>query len=426
MRPLVVLLIVVLGFCGKAHAGLTIEITSGVDNPTPIAIVPFARSEGLPEDMQKIIAGDLLRCGLFRPIPKTDMLSMPKAQNEVFYRDWRMLGASYLVIGQVDVIDGRNHVQFELYDVLTQRKVFQRRVGGGNGQVRDMAHAISDAVYEAITGIRGAFATKILYVEDLNREGPGRYRLMYADADGAREKVLFESSQPLLPPSWSNDMKRVAFVSFKTSRPAIYIQDLNTGKQTQMTNFQGLNGAPAWSPDNKSLAMVLSKDGNPEIYTMDIASKRLRRITNHFAIDTEPNWSQDGRSIIFTSNRGGSPQIYRVAVANGRVERLTFEGDYNARPRVTPDGESLIMIHRSAGVFHIALQHLKTGDLRILTETHLDESPSIAPNGAMLLYATQYRNKGVLAAVSMDAGVKFRLPSKQGDVREPAWSPFIN
>jgi len=170
---------------------------------------------------------------------------------------------------------------------------------------------------------------------------------------------------------------------------------------------------------------VLSKDGNPEIYTMDVASRRLRRVTNHFSIDTEPNWSKDGKSIIFTSNRGGSPQIYRVAVTSGRVERLTFEGDYNARPRVAPDGENLIMVHRSAGVFHIALQNLKTGDLRILTETHLDESPTIAPNGAMLLYATQYRNKGVLAAVSMDAGVKFRLPSKQGDVREPAWSPFL-
>lgn len=410
----------------RAFAGLTIEITSGVDNPTPIAVVPFARANALPEDIQQIISDDLLRSGLFRPVPKTDMLSMPKTQAEVFYRDWRMLGANYLVIGQMDVIDGRNHVQFELYDVLSQRKVFQKRVGGSDAQARDIAHAISDAVFEAITGIKGVFSTKIIYVEDLKRPGNGRYRLMYADADGARDRILFQSSQPLLSPSWSNDRNRVAYVSFETSRPAIFIQDLRTGERQQMTNFQGLNGAPSWSPDDKTLAMVLSKDGNPEIYTMDIQSRHIRRITNHFSIDTEPNWSADGRSIIFTSNRGGSPQIYRVGVASGRVERLTFEGDYNARPRVAPDGESLVMVHRSNGVFHIALQYLKTGDLRILTETHLDESPSIAPNGAMLLYATQYRNKGVLAAVSMDAGVKFRLPSKQGDVREPAWSPFMN
>lgn len=418
---------VVLSFISaQAFAGLTIEITSGVDNPTPIAVVPFANSNGLPDDVQQVISADLLRSGLFRPIPKTDMLSMPKSQAEVFYRDWRMLGASYLVIGQLTPAAGRYQMTFELYDVLSQRKVFQKQVAGSSAQLRDMAHAVSDAVYEAITGIRGAFSTKIIYVEDLGTAGKGRYRLVYADADGARDRVLFSSSEPILSPAWSNDMSKVAYVSFETSRPAVFIQELATGKRTQMTNFKGLNGAPSWSPDDKTLTLVLSKDGNPEIYTMDVVSKRLRRITNHFAIDTEPNWSTDGKSIIFTSNRGGSPQIYQVGLASGRVERLTFEGDYNARPRVSPDGKSLVVVHRRDGVFHIALQDIKSGDMRILTETWLDESPSIAPNGAMLLYATKHQNKGVLAAVSMDAGVKFRLPSKQGDVREPAWSPFTN
>jgi len=407
-----------------AMARLTIEITSGMDNPTPIAIVPFGGAQGLSEDIQDIVSADLLRSGFFRPIPKTDMLAMPKTQAEVFYRDWRMLGASYLVIGQMTNTAGRYQLQFELYDVLSQRKVFQKQVAGNDSQLRDIAHAVSDAVYEAITGIRGAFSTKILYVEDLKRPGPGRYRLIYADADGARDRVLFSSSEPLLSPAWSNDLSKVAYVSFETSRPAIFIQELATGKRTQMTNFTGLNGAPAWSPDDRSLALVLSKDGNPELYTLEIATRPLRRVTDHFAIDTEPNWTQDGRSLIFTSNRGGSPQIYQVSLATGRVERLTFEGDYNARPRLSPDGKTLIMVHRRDGIFHIASQDLKTGNMRILTETWLDESPSIAPNGAMLLYATQHQNKGVLAAVSMDAGVKFRLPSKQGDVREPAWSPF--
>lgn len=426
MKQFFIFFIICCVYSSSARAGLTIEITSGMDNPTPVAVVPFGGpAAGLPEDLQKIISSDLLRSGLFRPIPKTDMLSMPKKEAEVFYRDWRMLGASYLLVGNLDIVNGLNRLQFELYDVLSQRKVFERNVQGSNAQLRDMAHAVSDAVFESITGMRGVFSTKIIYVEDLRKSPTGRYRLMHADADGARERILFSSSQPILSPSWSNDMSRVAFVSFASSRPAIYIQDLATGKQTKMTGFKGLNGAPSWSPDDKTLALVLSKDGNPEIYTMDVASKRIRRLTNHFSIDTEPNWSTDGRSIIFTSNRGGSPQIYRVGVANGRVERLTFEGDYNARPRVAPDGKSLVMVHRQEGVFHIALQNLKTGDVRILTETQLDESPSIAPNGAMLLYATQYRNKGVLAAVSMDAGVRFRLPSGKGDVREPAWSPFM-
>lgn len=409
-----------------AYAGLTIEITSGVDDPTPVAVVPFAGSFGLPEDIQEIVAADLMRSGLFRPIPKTDMLSMPKSQAEVFYRDWRALGASYLVIGQLNSSAGQYQLQFELYDVLSQRKILERQIAGNNTQLRDMAHAVSDVIYESITGIRGVFATKIVYIEDLNKEGKGRYRLVYADADGARDRVLFASNEPLLSPAWSADMSKIAYVSFETTRPAIYVQDLTTGTRTRVTNFKGLNGAPSWSPDGQSLALVLSKDGDPEIYVLNIISGKLKRVTNHFAIDTEPNWSVDGKSIVFTSNRGGSPQIYQVGLASGRVERLTFEGDYNARPRVSPDGKSLVMVHRQDGVFHIALQDIKSGDMRILTETWLDESPSIAPNGAMLLYATQHGNKGVLAAVSMDAGVKFRLPSKQGDVREPAWSPFAN
>lgn len=408
----------------NVFAGLTIEITGGSDNPTPIAIVPFAGSSGFPEDIQAIISADLLRSGLFRPIPKTDMLSTPRKQSEVFYRDWRMLGASYLVAGELKSVEGRYQLQFGLYDVLSQRKILQNKVSGTVAQFRDIAHAVSDEIYKSITGIRGAFSTKIIYVQDLNKPGKGRYRLMHADADGARESVLFASSEPLLSPAWSNDMSRVAYVSFETTRPAIFVQNIATGKRTQVTNYKGLNGAPSWSPDDKYLTLVLSKDGNPEIYTLEIITGKVRRITNHFGIDTEPNWSVDGKSIIFTSNRGGSPQVYQVGVASRRVERLTFEGDYNARPRVSPDGKSLIMVHRQDGVFHIALQNVKTGDMRILTETWLDESPSVAPNGAMLLYATQHRKKGVLAAVSMDAGVKFRLPSKQGDVREPAWSPF--
>lgn len=417
---------IIIGLSHKAYAGLTIEITQGVDNPTPIAIVPFGGAATLPEDLQGIVAADLMRSGLFRPIPKTDMLALPKNASEVFFRDWRVLGANYLVVGQIQPDGNRYRLTFELFDVLSERKLFQKQVSGTVEQLRDVAHSVSDSVYEAITGIRGAFSTKIIYVEDLKRPGPGRYRMMYADADGARERVLFQSSEPLLSPSWSPDMRRIAYVSFETSRPAVFMQDLATGQRTQLTDFKGLNGAPSWSPDGRQLAIVLSKDGNPEVYTLDVATRALRRVTNHFAIDTEPNWTVDGRSLIFTSNRGGSPQIYQVNLATNRVERLTFEGDYNARPRVSPDGKTLVMVHRNNGVFHIASQDLKSGDLRILTETILDESPSIAPNGAMLLYATQHQNKGVLGAVSMDAGVKFRLPSKQGDVREPAWSPFTN
>lgn len=413
----------------NAQASLTIEITQGMDDPTPIAVVPFGGlASKVSENLTEIISADLQRSGLFRSIPQKDMLSFPETEADIYYRDWRILGANYLVIGGLQQSPTGYVLEYKLFDVIAQKVVFSKLVTGNERSLRDIAHLASDEIYESITGIRGAFSTKIIYVEDLGALALKRYRLMLADADGAREKVLFTSKEPLLSPTWSNDMVHVAYVSFETTRPAIYKHNIKTGEREQLTNFKGLNGAPAWSPDDTHLAMVLSKDGNPEIYTMEIATRKVKRVTRTASsvIDTEPNWTADGKGIIFTSNRGGNPQIYQVHLASGRVERLTFEGDYNSRPRVSPDGKSLVMVHRQNGVYHIAWQDIQSGDMRILTETWLDESPSIAPNGAMLLYATQHDKKGVLAAVSMDAGIKYRLPSKRGDVREPAWSPYVN
>ncbi len=407
----------------SARAELTIEITQGIDNPTSISVAPFVWDGAkLPEDMNTIIEADLQRSGQFRLIPKSDMLSFPRAEMDVFYRDWRMLNSEFLLLGSMEQdAAGKFHLTFELYDVFSQAKILRQRVEGNLSQLRDIAHLVSDKVYETITGIRGAFSTKIIYVEAFGSE---RYRLMLADADGAREKQLLTSTQPIMSPAWSPDGKSVAYVSFETGRAAIFKQEVASGARQQLTNFAGLNGAPAWSPDGSKLALVLSKDGNPEIYTLDLETNKFSRITRHFSIDTEPSWTVDGKGLVFTSDRGGKPQIYQVELASGRMERLTFEGDYNARPRISPDGQSLVMVHRANDVFHIASQDMKTGIIRVLTETHLDESPTIAPNGAMLMYATKYRGKGILAAVSLDAGVKFRLPSQKGDVREPSWSPY--
>lgn len=425
----VVAIIVGMLWCLQAQAELTIEITQGVDNPTVIAIVPFGYTgqARLSEDIPGIVRADLTLSGQFRSIPVKDMLALPRSEAEVIYRDWRILGSEYLVTGNIVEQGGRFTVTFELFDILAQRKLFRKSIAGGEALLRDLAHHISDQVYEQITGIRGAFSTQVLYVEAFQQGKPtDRFRLMLADSDGARPRLLLESKHPLMSPSWSADGKRVAYVSFETGRAAVFVQELATAKREQVTNFKGLNGAPAFSPDGRQLALVLSKDGNPELYTLDLGTRQLTRVTQHFGIDTEPSWTPDGKALVFTSNRGGKPQIYKVTLATGIVERLTFAGDYNARARVSPDGKSLVMVHRSNGVFHIATQDIQSGDLRILTETFLDESPSIAPNGALLMYATRFQGKGILAAVSLDAGVKFRLPSKQGDVREPAWSPFFD
>ncbi len=425
MRIFVVCLML---FATLARAELTIEITRGSDKPVSIAIVPFGWERGvaLQDDIAGIVSSDLHRSGQFEPLRQEDMLSQPKTEAEVFYRDWRVLGVDYLLIGRTRTTDGGYAADYALFDVNQQRKMLSGEESAGRDGVRDIAHAISDRIYEKITNIKGAFGTKLLYVSARRLEGNAQqFRLIMSDIDGARERVLLDQREPIMTPSWAPNGKLVTYVSFETTRPGVYLHNLETGQRIQLTNYPGINGSPAWSPDGKSIAMVLSKDGNPEVYVMDIKSQVLRRVTNHFAIDTEPDWMEDSRSLIFTSDRGGKPQIYKVDIATGQVQRLTFQGDYNARGRVLAGGEGIVLVHRVDGKFHIAVQDLKKGRLSILTETALDESPSMAPNNSILLYATKHNGRGVLAAVSIDGNVRYRLPSEHGDVREPAWSPFL-
>jgi TolB protein len=354
------------------------------------------------------------------------MLAFPSRSRDVYYRDWRMLGTEYLVVGSMRTIEGgRYELEFSLLNVTAQKREFKHTVRGRSNEMRDLAHLVSDKVYSAITGIPGAFSTRIAYVTATRNKGKFTYRLNVADADGAREKLMLESPEPIMSPAWAPNAKDLAYVSFETGRPAIFRQNLVTGGREQLTNFKGLNGAPSWSPDGSKMAMVLSKDGNPEIYVLDLKTKQFRRLTRHFAIDTEPTWMPDGKSLLFTSDRGGTPQIYKLDIASRATERLTFRGNYNARASLAPDGRTLALVHRESSTFHIASFDLQTRRLIELTETRLDESPSVAPNGAMLMYATKQGDRGVLAAVSLDAGVRYVLPARIGDVREPAWSPFL-
>lgn len=409
------------------RAELTIEITQGVDEPTPVAVVPFAWSgvQALPEDVAQVISDDLYRSGMFKLMPRDNMLSFPSDRNSLYFRDWRISGSDFIVIGRVSEADGQLSVAFELYDILKEERILGEVVKANRTNLRAVGHYISDKVFEALTGVRGAFSTRIVYVTaEQPRPKTYRYRLMLADADGHNPRTILESKEPIMSPAWSQDGSKLAYVSFESGRPAVYIQYLATGKREKVQSFRGLNGAPAWSPDGKKLALVLSKDGNPEVYILDLQQRRLNRVTHHFGIDTEPSWSPDGQSLIFTSDRGGQPQIYSIYLPTRDVTRLTFEGQYNARGRLTQDGRFLAMVHQNNGSFHIAVQDLRSGRLDLLTETYMDESPTIAPNGSIILYATQEGVRGVLSAVSLDGRVKFRLPSTKGDVREPAWSPF--
>ncbi|SEQ40411.1 TolB protein [Amphritea atlantica] len=414
-------------FSVLARAELTVEITQGVDEPTPVAVVPFSWSgvQALPEDVAKVVGDDLYRSGMFKIMPRENMLSFPSDRSSLYFRDWRISGSDFIVIGRISEAEGQLTVAFELYDILKEERILGEEIKANRTNLRAVGHYISDKVFEALTGVRGAFSTRIVYVT-AKQLAPSkhRYRLMLADSDGHNPRTILESKEPIMSPAWSRDGSKLAYVSFESGRPAVYIQYLATGKREKVQSFRGLNGAPSWSPDGRQLALVLSKDGNPEIYVLDLQQRRLTRITHHFGIDTEPSWSPDGQSLIFTSDRGGQPQIYSIYLPTRDVTRLTFEGQYNARGRLTQDGRFLAMVHQSNGSFHIAVQDLRTGRVDLLTETFMDESPTIAPNGSIILYATQEGVRGVLSAVSLDGRVKFRLPSSDGDVREPAWSPF--
>ncbi|MGY4490176.1 Tol-Pal system beta propeller repeat protein TolB [gamma proteobacterium L18] len=408
-----------------------ILVTSGSDRATPIAVVPFGFQGGsvLPEDMGQIIGNDLRNSGYYSPIDKQNMISTPSQPSEVVWRDWQALGAQYVMVGSIVPSGGRLQVSYALLNVSSQQPVLTGSVSGSVDQLRDMAHYISDQSFEKLTGIKGAFSTRLLYVTaERFSTNSTRYTLQRSDYDGARAVTLLQSREPILSPRYAPDAKRIAYVSFEQKRPRIFVQNVDTGARQQITNFEGLNGAPAFSPDGSKLAFVLSKDGNPEIYVMDLASRGLTRLTNDPSIDTEPFWGKDGRTIYFTSDRGGKPQIYKQSLGGGGATRVTFIGNYNANPKLSADEKTLVMIHRQDGFtnFKVASQDLERGSVKILTDSSLDESPTVAPNGTMVIYATRQQGRGVLMLVSLNGRVRLPLPTAQGEVREPSWSPYLN
>ena len=420
-----------------ATAELTIEITQGNDRAVRVAVAPFSwdGSRILPEDMAGTISNDLKLSGLFDPLQRDNMLSFPSKESDVVYRDWKVLGASYLVTGQVSR-NGRTYtVDYRLFDVVRQHSILKGQVRGVESQLRTMAHTISDAVFKKITGIPGDFSSRLMYVTAQRHSVDSTdYQLNYADADGKRARVIVRSKEPILSPAWSPDGRRIAYVSFEAGKPAIFLQELATGKRQKLTDYRGLNSSPVFSPDGKKIALVLSKDGAPDIYVKDLASGKLSQLTRHFSIDTEPDWMPDGNNIVFTSNRGGSAQIYQLELkhgsdgtvaAAGQPERLTFKGRFNARAKVFPDGKSLALVHKGQGAveFNIGILDLDTNRLRLLTSSNLEDSPSVSPGGRRLVYAAQGGKQGELGIVTADGRVKYRLPSATGDVREPVWGP---
>ena len=417
------LVIIALLAAAQARAQLEIIVTDPGAQRSPIAIVPFAGENAVGTTLTAIVRADLERSGLFRGVEVPPLSPAPTENTPVNYGEWRSRLADALVLGSVvGLPDGRFEVKFRVYDIVKQAPLGAIAYIFTKDNARAAAHRVADFVYERITGEKGVFSTMIAYVV---RRGT-TFELQIADADGERAQYLLRSNEPIISPVWSPEGQRVAYVSFESKKPVVYVHHLSENKRQVVASFRGSNSAPAWSPDGKTIAVVLSVEGGSQIYLISAdGSGPRRRISNSASIDTEPRYSTDGKWIYFTSDRGGSPQIYRMASTGGEPQRVTFRGSYNVSPRPSPDGRLLAYVTRDGGRFQVALLDLSNQQVQVITDSDRDESPSFAPNGRMILLATVKGGRGVLSAVSSDGRIRQHLPYSGGDVREPSWGPFI-
>lgn len=403
-----------------ANAVLNIEIFGAGVHQIPISIVPFGGDAKLAKEINEVIVSDLKRSGLFKlidPIGKT-----PHQLSEVSYPDWQVRGADALAIGTVTTqSNGRMEVKFRLLDVVKQVELTGQAVSAKDGQIRSIGHRVADLIYEKLTGDKGVFSTRIAYV---NRQGQ-KFSLVVADSDGFNEQIVLSHNEPIMSPAWSPDGSHLAYVSFETGHAVVYVQSLYTNQRKVLADFPGSNSAPAWSPDGKQLAIVLTRDGNSQIYMVRPDGSGLKRVTFTTGIDTEPNFSPDGQHILFTSDRGGSAQIYRLPVDGGVEKRMTFGAGSNYSARYSPNGKSFVFTHFENRQFKIAIQDFQSGQMEMISAGGWEKKPSFAPNGKLILYASEARKRGILATVSSDGRVKQHMFTQSGDAREPVWGPHL-
>ena len=413
MKKIFLLLI----FSNFIFSELILEITKGTEDPYRVAILPFQGDKKLSTEIENIIINNLKRSGEFNVFQSSELLSVPNNQENIIFNDFKILNIDYLVMGNITNGD----IVYEIYDITKKSKIRSSTVFGIPNKNRQLAHYVSDGIYEEITGISGISSTKILYVTQEKK-----YRLIVADADGENEQILLESDEPIISPAWSPDSRKVAYVSFETGMAKVFIQNIATGFRELALENDSQISSPSWSPDGKFLSLTLYQDGNAEIYILNLSNKNLTRLTNHYSIDTESSWSPRGSKIIFTSGRSGSPQLYELDLKkfNAKPKRISFDGNYNAKASYLPNNEGIIFVHRSNTNFQIALRYFNENFIRVLTEAQMDESPSISPNGNVIVYAITDDDKGLLAGVTL-SGARFRLPTTEGAVREPSWSGFL-
>ena len=416
MKRVILLFFLVLEF----KADLVLEITESASKPVKIAILEKNSSSLVGQEIINVISNDLKRTGEFRVLGMDELLSIPINEDEVIQRDWLLLDVDSIIFVEVQNEDNNLEIAYSIFDISYNETEDKRRVLGLPDSLRQSSHYVSDGIYKYFYGIEGISSTKLMYVT----RNSDTHKLIISDADGFNEQVLLKSNNSIISPAWSTDAKEIAYVSFENNRAQVFTQNLATGQRNLILSSKSSVSSPAWSPDNKDLAFTSTKDGNSEIYIINLKSKKIKRLTENLAIDTEPAWSPDGKKIIFTSDRSGSPQIYEINVRSKLKRRLTTEGNYNARASYL-DKDEIIFVHRSKTDFNIAKLDLGSRNLEVLSSTRNDESPCIAPNGNVIIYSTKDGNLSYLAGINISSKVSFKLPALYGELKEPAWSPFL-
>ncbi|MET1114338.1 MAG: Tol-Pal system beta propeller repeat protein TolB [Comamonas sp.] len=403
-----------------ALAQFRVEVTGVGLTQLPIAIAPFRGEAQSPQKLAAIVQADLERSGQFRGVDASGTQLDETSRPDVAL--WKQKMADSLVTGSVTrLADGRFDVRFRLWDVVRGQDLGGQGFAVTNGDLRLVAHRIADYVYEKLTGERGIFSTRITYVTKAGK----RYSLWIADADGENAQSALSSPEPIISPAWSPNGRQVAYVSFESRKPVVYVHDVASGRRRLLANFRGSNSAPAWAPNGEQLAVTLTRDGGSQLYMISAQGGEPRRLMQSSGIDTEPVFSSDGQTIFFVSDRGGAPQIYKVSAGGGNAERVTFSGTYNISPSVSPDGRWLAYISRVGGGFKLHVMDLSAGTVTAITDTTADENPSFAPNSRQIVYATLQQGRESLMTTTLDGKIKARLAGQGGDIREPDWGPFL-
>lgn len=421
--------IALLMFSSQSLAILNVVVLKGAKNIVPIAVLPFYINNGdTSSDMANIISADLRRSGYFSILDNALIQTSQVDPNAINYQQWQDVKVDFLILGNiVDKGNGSFIVSVYMYDVYSQRSILAYRYKANAQAKRKIAHKISDKIYKAILGTKGAFDSYLTYVL-LTKDAFGRmeYQIKISDSDGVNAQTLFSSSEPLASPVWSPDNNKIAYISFENGYSEVFIKyPFLEQKTIKLPRFNGIASAPSWHPNGKILVVTFSKNGNKDVYTYHIETQKINRLTTHKGIDTEGGFSPDGKKLIFTSNRSGKAQIYLKNLETGKIKRMSFQGQYNVSARFSPDGKYLVMLSANQGKYQIILLDLKNNEWTIMSQNALDESPYFSPNSQMVIYSSNFNKKSVLSVISIDGLSAHYLSSDSGIIRDPNWSNFL-